>query len=69
MKSGICIIDIIVNGNLSETSLGKIISKLKKKWGTGIVNFNIERVLPYQRLIFRNKAKFIRKLLNLLTIS
>ena len=26
-------------------------------------------ILPYQRKIFRYKAKFLRKLLNLLTIS
>ncbi len=31
--------------------------------------FNVDRVLPYQRLIFKNKAKFLRKVLNLLTIS
>ena len=34
-----------------------------------LTGFNVERVLPYQRLIFKNKAKFIRKVLNLLTIS
>ncbi len=34
-----------------------------------LTGFNTERVLPYQKLIFKNKAKFIRKLLNLLTIS
>ena len=33
-----------------------------------LTSFNIERVLPYQKLIFKNKAKFIRKVLNLLTI-
>tara|TARA_B100000674_G_scaffold427758_1_gene382679 strand:- start:1631 stop:2611 length:981 start_codon:yes stop_codon:yes gene_type:complete len=30
---------------------------------------NVSRVLPYQREIFKNKAKFLRKVLNLLTIS
>ena len=34
-----------------------------------LTGFNVQRVLPYQRLIFKNKAKFIRKVLNLLTIS
>ena len=34
-----------------------------------LTSFNIERVIPYQKLIFKNKAKFIRKVLNLLTIS
>ena len=30
---------------------------------------NISKILPNQRQIFKNKAKFIRKILNLLTIS
>ena len=30
---------------------------------------NSQMILPYQRAIFRNKAKFLRKILNLLTIS
>ena len=30
---------------------------------------NKQMVVPYQRAIFRNKAKFLRKTLNLLTIS
>ena len=30
---------------------------------------NIAKILRYQRKIFRNKAKFLRKTLNLLTIS
>ena len=34
-----------------------------------LTGFNVRRVLPYQKLIFKNKAKFIRKVLNLLTIS
>ena len=34
-----------------------------------LTGFNVRRILPYQRLIFKNKAKFIRKVLNLLTIS
>ena len=34
-----------------------------------LTGFNVQRVLPYQRLIFKNKAKFLRKILNLLTIS
>ncbi len=33
---------------------------------TGI---NIDKVTPYQRKVFKNKAKFLRKTLNLLTIS
>ena len=33
---------------------------------TGI---NIDKILPYQRKVFRNKAKFLRKTLNLITIS
>ena len=34
-----------------------------------LTGFNVERVLPYQKLIFKNKANFIMKVLNLLTIS
>ena len=34
-----------------------------------MTGFNISKVLPYQRKVFRNKAKFLRKVLNLLTIS
>ncbi len=34
-----------------------------------LTGLNTKMVLPYQRLIFRNKAKFLRKILNLLTIS
>ena len=34
-----------------------------------LTGYNIKMVLPYQKTIFRNKAKFLRKTLNLLTIS
>ena len=34
-----------------------------------LTGYNISRILPYQKLVFRNKAKFLRKVLNLLTIS
>ena len=34
-----------------------------------LTRLNSQMVLPYQRAIFRNKAKFLRKVLNLLTIS
>ncbi len=43
--------------------------KLNKKKQYILTGFNVQRVLPYQKLIFKNKAKFIRKVLNLLTIS
>ena len=43
--------------------------KLNQKKQYILTGFNVQRVLPYQRLIFKNKAKFIRKVLNLLTIS
>ncbi len=43
--------------------------KLNEKKQYILTGFNIKRVLPYQKLIFKNKAKFIRKVLNLLTIS
>ena len=34
-----------------------------------LTGYNSSRVLPYQKKIFKNKAKFLRKTLNLLTIS
>ena len=34
-----------------------------------MTGMNIDKILPYQRKFFRNKAKFLRKTLNLLTIS
>tara|TARA_Y100000591_G_scaffold195958_1_gene169630 strand:+ start:68 stop:1048 length:981 start_codon:yes stop_codon:yes gene_type:complete len=34
-----------------------------------LTSLNTQMVIPYQRAIFRNKAKFLRKVLNLLTIS
>ena len=43
--------------------------RLNEKKQYVLTGFNVRRVLPYQKLIFRNKAKFIRKVLNLLTIS
>ena len=43
--------------------------RLNEKKQYVLTGFNVQRVLPYQKLIFRNKAKFIRKVLNLLTIS
>jgi hypothetical protein len=43
--------------------------KLNKKKQYILTGINTQRILPYQKLIFKNKAKFIRKVLNLLTIS
>ena len=43
--------------------------KLNEKKQYILTGFNVKKVIPYQKLIFRNKAKFIRKVLNLLTIS
>ena len=34
-----------------------------------MTGLNIEKILPYQKQVFKNKAKFLRKILNLLTIS
>ena len=42
--------------------------KLNKKQYV-MTGLNIDKILPYQRKVFRNKAKFLRKVLNLLTIS
>ena len=43
--------------------------RLNEKKKYILTGFNVRRVLPYQKLIFKNKAKFMRKVLNLLTIS
>ena len=43
--------------------------RLNEKKQYILTNFNINKVLPYQKLIFRDKAKFLRKVLNLITIS
>tara|TARA_B100001113_G_C20650282_1_gene423181 strand:- start:75 stop:497 length:423 start_codon:yes stop_codon:yes gene_type:complete len=43
--------------------------KLNEKKQYVMTGYNIDRILPYQRKVFRNKAKFLRKVLNLITIS
>ena len=43
--------------------------KLNEKKQYVMTGYNIDKILPYQRKVFRNKAKFLRKTLNLLTIS
>ncbi len=43
--------------------------KINDKKQYVLAEFNISSILPYQRKIFRDKAKFLRKVLNLLTIS
>ena len=43
--------------------------KINDKKQYVLTGMNIDKILPYQRKIFRNKAKFLRKTLNLLTIS
>ena len=43
--------------------------KLNDKKQYVMTGLNIDRILPYQQRVFRNKAKFLRKTLNLLTIS
>ncbi len=43
--------------------------KLNDKKQYVMTGFNIDKILPYQKRVFKNKAKFLRKTLNLLTIS
>ena len=43
--------------------------KINDKKQYVMTGLNISKVLPYQRRVFKNKAKFLRKVLNLLTIS
>ena len=43
--------------------------KLNEKKHYVMTGINIDKILPYQRKVFRNKAKFLRKTLNLIIIS
>ena len=43
--------------------------KLNEKKQYVLSTFNFKKILPYQTKAFRFKAKFIRKVLNLLVIS
>ena len=43
--------------------------KLNEKKQYVMTGLNISKILPYQKRVFKNKAKFLRKVLNLLTIS
>ena len=43
--------------------------KLNDKKHYMMTGLNIDKIIPYQKKIFRNKAKFLRKTLNLITIS
>ena len=43
--------------------------KINDKKQYVMTGYNIEKILPYQKEVFKNKAKFLRKVLNLLTIS
>jgi len=43
--------------------------KLNDKKQYVLTGMNIEKLIPYQKKVFKNKANFLRKTLNLLTIS
>ena len=43
--------------------------KLNHKKQYIMTGLNSTRIIPFQKIIFKNKAKFLRKVLNLLTIS
>jgi len=43
--------------------------KLNDKKQYVLTGMNITKLIPYQKRVFKNKAKFLRKTLNLLTIS
>ena len=43
--------------------------KINDKKQYEMTGHNITKILPYQKEIFRNKSKFLRNILNLLTIS
>ena len=43
--------------------------KLNDKKQYVMTGLNYSKILPYQRRVFKEKAKFLRKVLNLLTIS
>ena len=43
--------------------------KLNDKKQYVLTGMNLDKIVPYQKKVFKNKAKFLRKTLNLLTIS
>ena len=43
--------------------------KINDKKQYVLTGMNIDKLMPYQKKVFKNKAKFLRKTLNLLTIS
>ena len=43
--------------------------KLNNKKQYVMTGLNISKILPHQREIFKSKSKFLRKILNILTIS
>ena len=43
--------------------------KINEKKQYVLTSVNFRKILPYQTIAFKNKAKFIRKVLNLLVIS
>ena len=43
--------------------------KINDKKQYVLTGLNIDKLIPYQKKVFKNKAKFLRKTLNLLTIS
>ena len=47
----------------------KDLIKLNEKKQYVLTSMNFRKILPYQTEIFKFKAKFIRKILNLLVIS
>ena len=49
--------------------IGENLIKLNQKKQYLLTSMNFRKILPYQTQIFKYKAKFIRKILNLLVIS
>ncbi len=43
--------------------------KINDKKQYVLTGMNLDKIVPYQKKVFKNKAKFLRKTLNLLTIS
>ena len=43
--------------------------KLNDKKQYVMTGMNINKIIPYQKRVFKNKAKFLRKTLNLINIS
>ena len=58
-----------MNGQKCKFLIDSGYLKINNKKQYLMTEFNADSVIPYQKKIFKNKAKFLRKTLNLILIS